>query len=862
MSRPQSRAPPPLPSLVTPSASPQPHSAFYRPDSLPPLKRQRLSTPSRASSSSSLQDATFDVEKERGDSVQRLLGTWSQLEERWTRRIDEDDVIDLRTLDVIENRGVLESMSKPREFGISKDSDATRDRASVDDEDDEDSDDDLDAITGFDMNDRPIEDAYSDDNISTTDEDDGSPLQDPLPKPIGHYGRLDINNPKDADDLRAFLEAERLRKALQGDDDRDEIDFEGDSTIVYDDGPPHVEPEEVLQLSEHDDKDNSSEDELAAPEEKLSFFPRKKVIRNVEPIRAVPKPSFKVPKLPDVSSKPSPSKNQQLQTPPRSSSIQSTDFSSLPSPLPSPISPRSRRPSKPAPLQEKIHRSHTSVTDLDKVSRINLSQVHSVDKKRKGTPRTAAQVTKPLTEPSPRPSPSKKSRMHPEVVIVRPKSKERVPVISKPLIKEKSLPSKKLEKTPKPQMEESSSDDESVRELPSSPLKGKSRARSSHVVSDSEDDEPLRKPPPRAPRPAVAVPTRKRKRSSDAPRRASSQAVQVDSPDEEMHPPPARNLPRTPKRPKSRIPTSEDEESPPHAGPSKYNPHSHLRDTVSPEPYNKVKRRSKSRMQSADSDDERYRHAGSSHQRSRSYFDPLPPSSDPDYHNPYPPPYPPPDAIPYAEQALWEAMHHLSSYFLKGRTTHGPPPPPNHLTPSRHQHPSSVYNTPTHPHSYPYAYDPNFSRGTLPPSSPEVESSPMRGRDEIPHRASSIVERSRSRGRRVSFKFEAQEEEEDESFQGKGKGRAIAKPTRKDDVGTPPPQKREKSRTRQHMVGRSVQDDTDSSSSESEPDNRPQRRGRSQSRAQTPGPSMNKGYDERTKRRAYTPSEAKGKKGR
>ncbi len=532
MSRPQSRAPPPLPSLVTPSASPQPHSAFYRPDSLPPLKRQRLSTPSRASSSSSLQDATFDVEKERGDSVQRLLGTWSQLEERWTRRIDEDDVIDLRTLDVIENRGVLESMSKPREFGISKDSDATRDRASVDDEDDEDSDDDLDAITGFDMNDRPIEDAYSDDNISTTDEDDGSPLQDPLPKPIGHYGRLDINNPKDADDLRAFLEAERLRKALQGDDDRDEIDFEGDSTIVYDDGPPHVEPEEVLQLSEHDDKDNSSEDELAAPEEKLSFFPRKKVIRNVEPIRAVPKPSFKVPKLPDVSSKPSPSKNQQLQTPPRSSSIQSTDFSSLPSPLPSPISPRSRRPSKPAPLQEKIHRSHTSVTDLDKVSRINLSQVHSVDKKGKGTPRTAAQVTKPLTEPSPRPSPSKKSRMHPEVVIVRPKSKERVPVISKPLIKEKCLPSKKLEKTPKPQMEESSSDDESVRELPSSPLKGISKARSSHVVSDSEDDEPLRKPPPRAPRPAVAVPTRKRKRSSDAPRRASSQAVQVDSPDE------------------------------------------------------------------------------------------------------------------------------------------------------------------------------------------------------------------------------------------------------------------------------------------------------------------------------------------
>ncbi|KAF9049588.1 hypothetical protein BDZ89DRAFT_1057466 [Hymenopellis radicata] len=834
MSRPPSRAPPPLPSLVTPSASPPPHLSFHRPDSLPPLKRRRLSTtPSRASSSSSLQDVTFDVEKERGDSVLRLLGTWAQLEERWTRRIDEDDVIDLRTLDVIENRGVLESMSKPREFGINKDSDAARDRASVDDEDDEDSDDDLDAISGFDINDRPIEDAYSDDNISTTDEDDGSPLQDPLPKPIGHYGRLDINNPKDADDLRAFLEAERLRKTLQGDidddDDGDEFNFEGDTTIVYE---PHVDPEEVLQLSGHDDEDSSSEDELAAPEEKLSSSPRKKVILNVEPIRAVPKPSspFKVPKLPVVSTKPSPFKNQQLQTPPRSSSIQSTDFSSLPSPLPSPISPPSRRSTKPAPPKEKIQRPSTSATQLNEVPRINLAQVRSVDKKGKGTSRPAAQVTKTSTEPSPRPSPSKKSRMHPEVVIVRP-------VNPKPVVKEKSSPPKKLETKRRPQTEESSSEDESITELPSSPLKGKSRARPVHVVSDSEDDEPLRKPPPRAPRPAVAVPARKRKRSSDAPRRASSQAVQVDSPNEEMHPElsaPARSLPRTPKRPKSRIPISEDEESPPDAGPSKY--HSRLystRDTVSPEPYNKVKRRSRSRMQSADSDDEHYRYAGSSHQRSRSYFDPsLPPSSDSDYRNPYPPPYPPP--------AIWEAMHHLSSYFLNGMAPHGPPLPPNHFTPSRHQHPNSVYNTPTHPHPYPYAYDPNLSRGTLPPSSPEVESSPIRGRDEMPHRASSIVERSRSRGRRVSFKFEAQEEE-DEPFQGKGKGRAIARPTRNDDVGTPPPRKRENSRTRQHVVGRStVHDDTDSSASESEPDNRSQRQGRSKSRAQTPGPSMNK----------------------
>lgn len=76
-------------------------------------------------------------------------------------------------------------------------------------------------------------------------------------------------------------------------------------------------------------------------------------------------------------------------------------------------------------------------------------------------------------------------------------------------------------------------------------------------------------------------------------------------------------------------------------------------------------------------------------------------------------------------------------------------------TPSSEAGPSrSVYSTPTHhSHPHPYAYDPGFSNGTLPPSSP-MTSSPATSSP--PLRPASVPpgQRSRSRGRRVSFKLD------------------------------------------------------------------------------------------------------------
>jgi len=86
----------------------------------------------------------------------------------------------------------------------------------------------------------------------------------------------------------------------------------------------------------------------------------------------------------------------------------------------------------------------------------------------------------------------------------------------------------------------------------------------------------------------------------------------------------------------------------------------------------------------------------------------------------------------------WHSPHYLEN---------GAPQSPSRRGQSM-QPASHMYSTPTRP-GYPYVYDPNFSHATMPPESPECDSTPERLSGP---RRKSLVYRSRSRGRRVSFK--------------------------------------------------------------------------------------------------------------
>jgi hypothetical protein len=132
------------------------------------------------------------------------------------------------------------------------------------------------------------------------------------------------------------------------------------------------------------------------------------------------------------------------------------------------------------------------------------------------------------------------------------------------------------------------------------------------------------------------------------------------------------------------------------------------------------------------------------------------------YHYPYPPPPPhhqqqqhhplPPEMFmpdPRAQFIIAQAMHQLSSLV-------GTPWTPPHTPSRRHQsrQANSIFNTPYHSHPYPYSYDPNLSLATLPPESPESNSSPEKLSHEPRKSSMARSSRSRSRGRRVSFQID------------------------------------------------------------------------------------------------------------
>jgi hypothetical protein len=153
---------------------------------------------------------------------------------------------------------------------------------------------------------------------------------------------------------------------------------------------------------------------------------------------------------------------------------------------------------------------------------------------------------------------------------------------------------------------------------------------------------------------------------------------------------------------------------------------------------------------------------------------PWPPPQQQQQHDPayHPPPFMPYQNTPWP---LYNPIHH--------------PPHPSYPSSSRSNSPP--FTTPRHSHHN--SYDPTFSSGTLPPSSPEPpSSSPLRSVAESSTsqaRPKSLVRRSKSRGRRVSFRLDGDDGDDaydSEPPAGPSSSKTAVAGTSQDPGGTQP----------------------------------------------------------------------------
>ncbi|KAJ3849825.1 hypothetical protein EV368DRAFT_85157 [Lentinula lateritia] len=115
------------PALITPSASPpsRSHSLFHgAPADTTPSgqKNPSFSGPSirtgpRFSSTPVSSTETPDISTLRSRSTSRLLSVWSTLAERYSLRVDQDDIVDIRTGQLVKDRGVVRGLDGRWDFG-------------------------------------------------------------------------------------------------------------------------------------------------------------------------------------------------------------------------------------------------------------------------------------------------------------------------------------------------------------------------------------------------------------------------------------------------------------------------------------------------------------------------------------------------------------------------------------------------------------------------------------------------------------------------------------------------------------------------------------------------------------------------
>ena len=860
----------------------------------------------------------------------RMLHVWESLAERYNKPLDEDDIVDLRDLSILKDRGVTRSAPSAFDFGSIADVDTGAD-----------------ADAGTDGDDVPEGEGEGEESADELDAF-SSPAP-PVPDELifykaWHVPPADETNPEDAEAFREFEEAERKRRELYGEEDEEdaaEVEHIAALQGAHDDnssnvlpepgvgresrspGSPYPPPKPARRKSRPPSRhDSSSEDEFATWD--IDDTP-------VPPRRSVP-PSDDIIDLTE-SRPPSPASP----PPPRGRSqtlVNDTPDEGRSKPKPLPLPTVDKRPQTPdhvpppAPVQQLLTPPRSSsATNSTPASQEDRSQPSEPDTPSPKFPKIRARYTPKPRLPSPsddeedepagpssRPLPllfpigpprkAKKTRLKAEVVIpvyrksnasrTLTSSPEMPPPSTVPFPKRKN--GKGKERAPadnSPQTGGGSSVSKPRRRSQSQPraLDGGNNSRNSPLptrtrglkrrrvsslssLSDSSTGKATSSP-------AVRSSMRDRNHnypgsqsgySSDIPPPASSSPVQSDneagtSPllrhsvemtensfaEEENVVPPVR----APSRARS---------SAPQIPPAPLYPHQHAAHLYTPR-HREPPSASGGRRRSADE-----RHM---------YSTPAPSLQD-----------------PQAQYAYAQAWHNLSYLMASGVLPPLQPPLPTNFsypassisfpsapfppyTPShqRHRtHPPHVLNTPSssssigmpystpthHQHPFPYMFDPAFSNGTLPPSSPisSLQSSPARSSPILRPASVPHGQRSRSRGRRVSFKLDAHERpvalspprcDEDEGEEEEDDGDDVSdsppsreharRPAPKRHSGTPGPSRppKDKGKARADRPPKPRFEEEEESESEEEPlrDTRKKSastRGRTPQRAHTPGP--------------------------
>lgn len=215
----------PRTALITPSASPpapRASSSAARTKSVsrpPPSKRARVYSsssspqPSNRASSSSSRAEPVDPTRDEAwrASSKRLLDVWSSLAERYNVPLDQDDIIDLRTVELVKDRGVVRRAKSTFDIGYFGD-------PRVDENDGEPS-------QGAEVEEvqEDEEEEEGDDEIDAFASEPSVPVKIEMEKLKRHVPPFRAADPDDASDLREFLEEERRRREMEGEDaDRDE----------------------------------------------------------------------------------------------------------------------------------------------------------------------------------------------------------------------------------------------------------------------------------------------------------------------------------------------------------------------------------------------------------------------------------------------------------------------------------------------------------------------------------------------------------------------------------------------------------------------------------------------------------------
>ncbi|EJD50708.1 hypothetical protein AURDEDRAFT_111919, partial [Auricularia subglabra TFB-10046 SS5] len=184
---------------VSPPASSSSNGAPVRPslitpiDAPPVLKRSYT----RERSQGAVEMSVRQIEEARQASLGRVLDVWSRLEERYAVPLEDDDVVDISTGRIVEDRGVLRSMlaNGPRLFGFAPANEGETEPVTEAETDCE------------------VEEEESDDELGRWPSDNANHMDS-----LRRRMRLD---PLDKEDLESFLRAEQERRRLEDEADLD-----------------------------------------------------------------------------------------------------------------------------------------------------------------------------------------------------------------------------------------------------------------------------------------------------------------------------------------------------------------------------------------------------------------------------------------------------------------------------------------------------------------------------------------------------------------------------------------------------------------------------------------------------------------